>query len=411
MKKILTFILWPALAGVSFAAALLLAPWLAVHAPDLARHLTQSAMPTAEVTPTAGLSYSSAIKKASPAVVSINSLNQLERTRLRPSLFLSYLVQETQVGQSNSLGSGVIISSDGYIVTSYHVFFGDDPSLISKAPQITVTFSDGKEVAGNLVQLDAKNDLALIKVERDNLPYLSLSGSSKLEVGDIVLAIGNPHNIGQSVSAGIISAVRRKADSFVIQTDAAINPGNSGGALIDVNGDLIGINSTIVSESGGSEGISFAIAAADAIKLLKSLRDEYASDAPSGYLGVSTDAAVSIEQPGSRQLIQGFRVNGVVKNGPADKAGLRAGDLIIAVGDQKIRMNNPNDPAEGAREIAKIRNLPSYQLVMLTIYREPQGEEKAGIMKVPVILGKGIGSVPVNASGSAQIPSSSASTQ
>jgi len=174
MKNLLTFLAWPALAGFSFAVALLLAPWLAEHVPSLSSYLaTPLSRPGSQVE---AVSYSSGIKKAAPAVVSINSLNQVERIQLRPSLFRSWVL-ETQNDQSNSLGSGVIISKDGYIVTSYHVFFGNDPNALTKPPQITVTFNDGQEVEGNLVQLDAKNDLALIKVERDNLPYLTLSDS------------------------------------------------------------------------------------------------------------------------------------------------------------------------------------------------------------------------------------------
>ncbi len=388
MKNLLNYFVWPVLAGLSFALTLLMAPWLTAHIPVLASFKAE-ATPNAASASLAPVSYSAAIKKAAPAVVSINSLNQVAHTRLRPSLLLPYLVRETQIGQSNSLGSGVIISKDGYIVTSYHVFFGDDPNSITSLPQITVTLNDGEELAADLVQLDTRHDLALIKVNKDNLPFLTLSDRNKLNIGDVVLAIGNPHNIGQSVSSGIVSALWRKDDSFTIQTDAAINPGNSGGALIDVNGDLLGINSSIVSESGGSEGISFAIDAGQAIKLLQELREEYASSGSSGYLGVTTDVAISTMLKNSGELIQGFHVKAVTPKGPADRAGMQDGDLIIAVGDQKIHFANLKDPTESQREIAKISNLPSFKLVMLTVYREGGAKNPGQFLQIPVILGKG----------------------
>jgi S1-C subfamily serine protease len=391
MKNLLNYLVWPVLAGLGFAATLLLAPWLTTHIPVLAPFKAATVSSPAKAV--AVVSYSEAIKKAAPAVVSINSLSNVASTTFKRTLFLEAWVRETQIGQSNSLGSGVIISPDGYIVTSYHVFFGNDPRTLTKPPQINVTLNDGQELEAQLVQLDTKNDLALIKVNKDNLPFLTLSDRSNLDVGNVVLAIGNPHNIGQSVSSGIVSALWRKDDSFIIQTDAAINPGNSGGALIDVNGDLIGINSTIVSESGGSEGISFAIDAGEAVKLLKGLRDEYTSTGTKSYLGLTTDVAISIELKNSSKMLQGFHVSDVIAKGPADRAGIHAGDLIIAVGNQEIHFSNSKNPAEIQRETVKLTNLPSFQLVMITVFREGSARE-AGVkepdqvLQIPVILGK-----------------------
>jgi len=381
MKKLLTYLVWPALAGFSFAVVLLLAPWLTAHIPALAPFV-KNPEPVAAPAPLAstGISYSPAIKKAAPAVVSINSSNIVERTATRLSYFLRAYVRETRNDQINSLGSGVIISKDGYIVTSYHVFFGDDPNTRTNDAKITVTLNDGRELQGMLVALDEKNDLALIRIEQNNLPFLALSDSQKLEVGDVVLAIGNPRNIGQSVSSGIISALWRKDDSFIIQTDAAINPGNSGGALIDVNGDLIGINSTIISESGGSEGISLAIAAGKAMELL----NEYLSTPPGGYLGVSTTTLSKDSAPALRgKNIQGFLINKVTPNGPAAKAGILADDIITGVNEQKMKITNPVDHEEANRAIAMISGFPAGKLIVLEIYR------KGEFLKIPVILGQG----------------------
>lgn len=381
MKNLLTYVAWPALAGVSFAAALLLAPRLASHFPALAS-TGPAIAPAATVTVTTpALSYSSAIKKAAPAVVSINSLNQGTRTVARPiSPFSTFRIADEVTDESNSLGSGVIIDPNGYIITSYHVFFGSDPDTRTFSTEINVTLHDGRELEGDLIALDEKNDLALLKIDARNLPYLTLSDSSKLEVGNVVLAIGNPRNIGQSVSSGIVSALWRRDDSFVIQTDAAINPGNSGGALIDVNGDLIGINSTIVSESGGSEGISFAIAAAKAISLL----NEYMSTSPSGYLGVDTNVlSLELGRENFNEDVQGFVVNEVVPNGPADKAGVRQGDIITGIDSQKILISNAKDRAEASRAVSMITGLPAGKMIVLEVFRD------GALLQIPTVLGVG----------------------
>ncbi|MES2604391.1 MAG: trypsin-like peptidase domain-containing protein [Pseudomonadota bacterium] len=381
MKNLLTYIAWPALAGLSFAAALLLAPRLASHIPALApaSETVSTSQPTT-VMPV--ISFSPAIKKAAPAVVSINSFNRGERTtirRLSPNSPFR-VPAEPLPYESNSLGSGVIIDGDGYIITSYHVFFGEDPNTNTYARVITVTLHDGREIEGNLVALDEKNDLALLKIDAGNLPYLRLSDSSKLEVGDLVLAIGTPRNIGQSVSSGIISALWRRDDSFIIQTDAAINPGNSGGALIDVNGDLIGINSSIVSESGGSEGISFAIAAGKATSLL----NEYLSTSPSGYLGVDTNTlSLELGREHYDADVQGFVVSEVVPNGPADKAGIRQGDVITGIDNEKILISDPKNRTEANRAIAMISSLPAGKMVVLEVFRE------GNLLQLPTVLGVG----------------------
>lgn len=376
MKKLLNYIFWPALAGVVFAGALLLVPSLLKHVPAFTPYFPQPAAQQSASAPPVMVSYSAAIKKAAPAVVSINSINKVRR---EVPVWLQRYFGAPGEQEQNSLGSGVIISPDGYIVTSYHVFFGNDRYSTTQDSMITVTMSDGRDLDGKIVALDEANDLALLKIDEGKLPYLTEAKGGTPEVGDIVLAIGNPRNIGQSVSFGIISALWRREDSYIIQTDAAINPGNSGGALIDISGNLLGINSTIVSESGGSEGISFAISADNARKLL----DGYLSTTPSSYLGVDTvtlSRENAIEDLGID--IQGFLVRQVIRGGPADKAGIQSGDVITGVGGKKISFAEVNRD-EANRAIAMISSFPAGELVTIEVYRD--GE----YLQIPTILGVG----------------------
>jgi serine protease DegS len=377
MKQLLNFIIWPALAGLVFAVTLLVTPRLLEHIPAMEAYLPRPAEQPVVPAP-ARISFNNAIRSAAPAVVSINS----RQTVVRPENKLFYTplgFQRARVGvpvEDNSLGSGVIISPDGYIVTSYHVIFSDEIP-IENSSDISISLNDGRELKARLMEINEADDLALLKIDADNLPYMKQANTSNLMVGDVVLAIGNPRNIGQSVTQGIISQLWRRGDSFVIQTDAAINPGNSGGALIDTDGNLIGINSIIVSESGGSEGISFAIPADKAISLLKDFT-------PSGYLGVESEA-LTLERGMTEfnTAVQGFRVNDVFTNSPAEKAGIRVGDIITGVNDTKLSIQNSEDQAEAYRVISAISNFPPGELITLELFRE--GES----MKLPVILGVG----------------------
>jgi len=370
MKKLFAFVFWPALAGLAFATALLLTPRLGTLLPGLTGGLAPES-PAQAPSPVPVLSYSDAIRKAAPAVVSIN----FKQVVLTPTNSSNFSI----VDDSNSLGSGVIISPEGFIISSYHIFFNPD-IVESFSPDITVTFSDGRTTEARFVSLDEKNDLALLKVDADGLPFLPLADTGKLQVGDVVLAIGNPRNIGQSVTFGIISALWQREDSFMIQTDAAINPGNSGGALINTEGMLIGINSTIVSESGGSEGISFAIPADKALSML----DQFLASGPSGYLGVHSEI-LTLPQGRLRfnQDVQGFMVNEVTPNSPAEKAGLLQSDVITAVNGTKLVIRDANDEAEAFRLIATISNLPPGELIMIEVFREGR------FLEVPAILGIG----------------------
>lgn len=375
MKKLLAFIFWPALAGLVFAFTLLQAPRLVDVMPGLAAYFPQYS-PNVPAGVNA-LSFNDAIRKSAPAVVSINFKENAERImqRLENDVFQSVEDDDAR------LGSGVIVRPDGYIITSYHVVFSDASQRAFWSREWIVTLENGDNLEARIVSLDEANDLALLKVDADHeLPSLNLADPGKLRVGDIVLAIGNPRNIGQSVTQGIISAFRGLDGGFIIQTDAAINPGNSGGALINIEGELIGINSTIVSQSGGSEGISFSIPAAKAIAVL----ENYLASGPSGYLGVSA-SLLTLDQirPASAQDVQGFLVNEVGENSPAEQAGIRPGDIIAGIGGQRLNIRNPRDEAEAHAAMSAISDLEPGTRIVLEIYRDGR------FIELPAILGVG----------------------
>ncbi len=378
MKKLLGFIFWPALAGLVFAFTLLQAPRLVEVMPGLAAYFPQPVAPV--VTSTSTLSFNDAIQKSAPAVVSINYKETAARITERLDDY-EFILEEDN---NSSLGSGVIIRPDGFIITSYHVVFSDDVERLFWDKELLVTLQDGRNLEARVVSVDEKSDLALLKVDAEQLPSLNLANLGGLQVGDVVLAIGNPRNVGQSVTQGIISALLHRDDSFMIQTDAAINPGNSGGGLIDIDGNLIGINSTIVSESGGSEGIGFSIPADMAMNLL----EQYLASGPSGYLGVSAGGlSLADGQLRFGQDVQGIEINEVNPNSPADKAGLKVGDIITGVGEQKLEIRNPPDrdqaKAEANAAVSYITSRPPGELVKIEVFRD-------GIfLQIPVTLGVG----------------------
>ncbi len=317
-------------------------------------------------TPASSLtSFNAAVRKSIPSVVSINYKETTDRlvTRLTPG----GLMEGKVIDESNTLGSGVIIRSDGYIITSYHVV-ADNQNI--SGSDITVTLDGGRTMEARVVTVDEVNDLALLKVDAEDLPSLTPTDTSHLQEGDIVLAIGNPRNVGQSVTMGIVSALWRKEDTYVIQTDAAINPGNSGGALVDIDGNLVGINSTIVSESGGSEGIGFSIPATDALSLLS----DYLASGPRGYLGVTT-SPVDLTEGRARfgQEVQGLEVDELLSGGPAEKAGILVGDVLTAVDDTKLVIPSPirlDDEAQQRAMFAPISDLPAGSRVTIEVFRD-----------------------------------------
>ncbi|MFI0471503.1 S1C family serine protease [Halomonas sp. HMF6819] len=283
-------------------------------------------------------SYADAVDQAAPAVVNIYSSRIVERDQhplMSDPFFQQFFRGDDPTAHQrmlSSLGSGVIISQDGYVLTNHHV--------INDADQIQVALRDGRETLADVVGTDPESDLAVLRIDLDDLPVIELSDSQEVAVGDVALAIGNPFGVGQTVTMGIISATGRShlglnAYEDFIQTDAAINPGNSGGALVNAEGALVGINTAIFSRSGGSQGIGFAIPANLAHSILNELVTR--GRVIRGWLGIEAQA-LSRELAASFGLStpQGVIVAGVVSGGPAAKAGLQPGDVLLSIDNQAI---------------------------------------------------------------------------
>jgi Do/DeqQ family serine protease len=284
------------------------------------------------------VSYSDAVRKAVPAVVSIFTSKEVKRPRnpfMNDPLFRHFFGErfEDEAQRAFSLGSGVIISSKGYILTNQHV--------VEAADEIEVALLDGKKFAAKVVGSDPETDLAVLHVEAQNLPAITLGQAENLRVGDVVLAIGNPLGVGQTVTMGIVSALHRtglRINTFenFIQTDAAINQGNSGGALIDASGNLVGINTAILSQSGGSIGIGFAIPVSTAKQVMEQL---IASGAVTrGWVGVELQE-ITPDLADSFKLgtAAGVLVAGVQRGSPADRAGIKLGDIIMEVDGKQVK--------------------------------------------------------------------------
>ena len=291
-----------------------------------------TALPALPATPTridtaAIVSFRAAVERAAPSVVTVHSA----RTASRGPLGLG-----GRALLAVGLGSGVVIDSDGDIVTNNHV--------VQDATELAVALPDGTLRPTKLVGVDPESDLALLKIDPSGLRPIEMGDVRSAAVGDVVLAVGNPLGVGQTVTQGIISAVGRKGiginpiENF-IQTDAAINPGNSGGALVDTSGRLLGINSAILSRGGGSEGIGFAIPVDLAQKVVASLKKN--GRVARGWLGVSTGAA------GAGKA--GAMIVAVQPGGPANRAGLQPGDIILSLGDHSIAQ--PEDLAGSTLEL------------------------------------------------------------
>ena len=315
--------------------------WQKLHQPkptvaaDGVKMPAEKVEPLIDTTRTGGVvSYSAAVKVATPAVVNIfttQKVKQMNHPLLNDPVFREFFGNQApqQPQNENSLGSGVIVRADGYILTNNHV--------IAQAEHIVVALHDGRRAEAKVIGTDPDTDLAVIKIELDKLPVLpfKLSGN---EVGDVVLAIGNPFGVGQTVTQGIISATGRSDlgintyEDF-IQTDAAINPGNSGGALIDVAGNLIGVNTAIFSQSGGSLGIGFAIPAQICQQVLNSILKD--GRVVRGWLGISLIPNTLDEDVLASKPV-GVIVADVLRDGPADAAGVKRGDKIIQVNNEQI---------------------------------------------------------------------------
>ena len=278
--------------------------------------------------------YRAAARRAAPAVVSIvaSKVNPRRPQNEDPWFRFFFGERSPQDRPQRGLGSGVIVSPEGYLITNHHVIDGAD--------DIEVLLADGRQAQARLVGTDPDSDVAVLKIDLDKLPAITFGNTEVLQVGDAVLAIGNPFGVGQTVTAGIVSALGRNQlgintfENF-IQTDAAINPGNSGGALVDAAGNLVGINTAIFSKSGGSLGIGFAIPANTARMVMDGLiRD---GSVTRGWIGVeprdlTPEMAESLRLP----VKGGVLITGVLQNGPAGNGGMRPGDVVLKIADQNI---------------------------------------------------------------------------
>ncbi|MYM29019.1 Do family serine endopeptidase [Duganella sp. CY15W] len=285
-------------------------------------------------------SYRAAAARAMPAVVNIITSKKPKRGKhplLRDPFFKKFFGdRDEDSDDESSLGSGVIVSGQGYILTNNHV--------VEAADEIEVVLADGRKAAAKLVGTDPETDLAVIKITLDKLPVIVLGQAEQAQVGDVVLAIGNPFGVGQTVTMGIISALGRNNlhinhfENF-IQTDAAINFGNSGGALVDANGNLLGINSAIYSQTGGSVGIGFAIPVSTAKNVMEAIIKT--GHVVRGWIGVETQE-ITPELAASFGLTRqsGAIIAGVVRNGPADKGGMKPGDILLSVDDKPVADTN-----------------------------------------------------------------------
>jgi serine protease DegQ len=289
--------------------------------------------------PTLG-SYREAAGRAMPAVVNILTSKALRQNHplLQDPFFRRFFGDRVpREEQQSSLGSGVIVSPDGYILTNNHV--------VEAADDIEVVLADGRKAPARIVGTDPDTDLAVIRIAAKNLPVIVLGHADEARVGDVVLAIGNPFGVGQTVTMGIISAVGRnnlhinQFENF-IQTDAAINFGNSGGALIDTSGNLIGINSAIYSQTGGSVGIGFAIPVTTAKSVMEAIIKT--GHVVRGWIGIeSQDITPELADSFGLPRRNGAIIAGVVRNGPADRAGIQPGDILLAVEGKSV--SNSND--------------------------------------------------------------------
>ena len=354
---------WPLVVGLLFALLIIerFPHWVGLPSADL--HIQEAPHYTSV---TSGPeSYASAVNQASPAVANLYTAKvvskQLPPVYSDPELrrfFGDNLPQQKRM--ESSLGSAVLMSKEGYLLTNNHVTAGAD--------QIIVALKDGRETLARVIGSDPETDLAVLKIDLPNLPAITLGRSDSIRIGDVVLAIGNPFGVGQTVTMGIISATGRNQlglntyEDF-IQKDAAINPGNSGGALVDAQGNLLGINTAIFSRSGGSQGIGFAIPVKLALDVMRSIVEH--GQVVRGWLGLEVQA-LTPELAESFGLLNrpGILVAGVYRDGPAAKAGLQPGDVILKIADEGAQ--------DGRTSMNQVARMKPGEKIKLDILRDGQ---------------------------------------
>ena len=356
MFKALRYFGWPLLTGILIAVLIIqrYPEWVGLPSQDV--NLQQAPQTTRILQ--GPVSYADAVTLAAPAVVNLYTTKVVNKTAhplFEDPQFRRFFGDNLpkQRRWESSLGSAVIMSPEGYLLTNNHVTSGAD--------QIVVALKDGRETLARVIGSDPETDLAVLKIDLKNLPAITIGRSDTIHIGDVVLAIGNPFGVGQTVTMGIISATGRNQlglnnyEDF-IQTDAAINPGNSGGALVDAYGSLIGINTAIFSKSGGSQGIGFAIPTQLAMDVMQAIIEH--GRVIRGWLGIEV-------QPLTPELAESFGlegrpgivVAGLYRDGPAQKAGLQLGDVILTIDGEEA--------GDGRRSMNQVaRNKPGQQIAL-----------------------------------------------
>ena len=357
-KTVLEFIRLPVLTGLAVAGLLLLI------FPEFRGSDHSTNQETVELGWAGPVSYAQAVKKAAPSVVNIYTKTQVKRSAhpLSRHPFFKRLYRQQPKRVEGSLGSGVIIDKAGFIVTSFHV--------VDSVDEILILLYDGRELPASIVGTDPETDLAVLKIEADNLQEIQFGNPSQTEIGDVVLAIGNPFGMGQTVTQGIVSATQRNGLNLsnlenYIQTDADINPGNSGGALIDAYGNLLGINAAILNNEK-SDGIGFAIPADDVQKVLTQIIQH--GRVVRGWLGVeAVEISPALAKKLSLNITNGLLVTATVKDGPTDRAGIVPGDIVTSINDLSV--------TDRHRSISQITDILPGEPIKLVILRNKQAIE------------------------------------
>lgn len=355
------YLLQAALVGLAAGVAITLLWPSSPAPPPQPDHIGAASTPPARTGPTAN-SFAPAVEAAAPAVVNIYSTKVVTRAYnplLDEPLFQRFFGRTPIPRQrlEASLGSGVLLGTDGYIATNHHV--------IADASEIEVALRDGRSAKAALIGSDPVTDLALLRIDLPDLPAIAQGDDRQVRIGDLVLAIGNPFGVGQTVTLGVVGAIGREAPGLsavgdFIQTDAAINPGNSGGALVNAAGELIGINTAIYSRSGGSEGIGFAVPVSLVRGITAQLREH--GEVPRGWLGIELqELTPELAATLGLQASSGALVSGVYRDSPATRAGVRPGDLLLTINERSVRR---------ARDaLAALAVLPRGHEVKLTLQR------------------------------------------
>ena len=373
MFKALRYSGWPLLAGVLVAMLIIqrYPQWVGLPSQDV--NLQQA--PQTTYVQQGPVTYADAVTRAAPAVANLYTtkvVNKNAKPLFEDPQFRHFFGNNApkQKRMESSLGSAVIMSPEGYLLTNNHVVTGAD--------QIVVALKDGRETLARVIGSDPETDLAVLKIDLNNLPAITIGRSDTLRIGDIALAIGNPFGVGQTTTMGIISATGRNQlglnnyEDF-IQTDAAINPGNSGGALVDANGNLTGINTAIFSKSGGSQGIGFAIPINLAMEVMKSIIEH--GQVIRGWLGIEV-------QPLTAELAESFGlagrtgivVAGIFRDGPAQKAGLQLGDVILSIDGAPA-----SDGRRSMNQVARIKPSDKVSIVVMRNGKEIKLTAEVGL--------------------------------